>query len=54
VYGGQLLQIEADGAGDILGLRPRRGDAHREKLADKAHLVGCERWLLGDLEAAQA
>ena len=54
VHGRQLFEVERDGAGDILGLRTRRRDAHRDDLADEAHLVGCERGLLGDLEAAQA
>ena len=54
VHGRQFFQIERDRAGDILGLRTGRRDAHREKLTDEAHLVGRERGLLGDLEAAQA
>ena len=54
VHGRQFFEIERDGTGDILGLRTRRRDAHRDKLADETHLVGCERGLLGDLEAAQA
>ena len=54
VHGRQFFEVERDGTGDILGLRTRRRDAHRDKLADETHLVGCERGLFGDLEAAQA
>jgi hypothetical protein len=36
VHGRQFFQIERDRAGDILGLRSGRRDAHREKLTDES------------------
>ena len=53
VHGRQLVEIERDGTGDVLGLRARRRHAHGDQLADMANLVGCERRLFRDLEALE-
>jgi hypothetical protein len=50
----QFLEIERHGPGEVLGLCPRRSDAHRHQFAHMADFVGCERVLLRDFEAAQA
>jgi len=49
----QFLELERHRRGKVLGVRPRRGDAHGDQLADMANLVGGERRLLRHLEAAQ-
>src|SRR6516164_1309154 len=53
VNGRQFLELERHRRGKVLGVRPRRGDAHGDQLADMANLVGGERRLLRHLEAAQ-
>ena len=49
----QLLEIELDGSRDVLGFGAGSRDAHRDELADLAHLVGGEHRLLRDLEAGK-
>ena len=54
VHRRQLLEIDLDACGDILGLGPRPADAHRDELADLPHLLAREHRLLGCLESRQA
>ena len=54
VNGGQFLEIDRDALGDVLGLRARAPQAHRDELADLAHLVARKRRLLGGLEAGKS
>ncbi len=50
---GKLVVFDDHPARDVLGLRPRAGQADRDDLADVAELVGCEDRLGRMLEAAQ-
>ena len=50
----QLLEIDLDALGDVLGLGTAGGDAHRHRLADMAHAIHGQRMLRGRLEAGQA
>jgi hypothetical protein len=54
VHGRQLLQIDLDACGDILGLGPRLADAHRDELAHLSHLLVRKHRLLRRLEAREA
>ncbi len=50
---GQRIEVELDLAGEVLGLRPRRRNAHGDELADVAHLARREDRLQRGLEARQ-
>ena len=52
--GRQLLEVQGHARRDVLGLGARRGDAHRNELADVPDLAGRQRRLLRDLEAGQS
>ena len=52
-HDGQRLEVELDRGRQILGLRPRRRDAHGHELADVAHLARGEDRLGRGLEARQ-
>ena len=49
--GGQFLEFQRNGLRDILGFRPRRGNAHRDQLADVPQLFRRQYRLSGTLEA---
>ena len=51
--GGQLLEVDLDQRRDVLGFRAGRRNAHRDELADLAHLVLREDVLRRRLEALQ-
>ena len=51
---GQFLEIEPHLRRDVLGLGPRRRDAHRDQLADLPHLAGRQDRLVRGFEALQA
>ena len=50
----QLFEIDRDRAAMSSASRAGRRDAHRDQLADVAHLAGRQHRLLGHLEAGQA
>ena len=49
-HDGQLLELEVDRRGQVLGLRPRGGEAHGHELADVAHLARGETGWVDDLK----
>ena len=49
----QRLKIDLDHLGDVLGLGARGGDADGNAFADKAHLVLCQRVLVGGVVSRQ-
>ena len=51
--GGQLLELDLDQRRDVLGFRASRRDAHRDQLADLAHLALREHVLRRRLEALE-
>src|SRR5262249_30822788 len=51
---GQLFEGDFGRIGEVFGLGPRLRDAHRDQLADLAHLAAREDRLLGSLEALEA
>ena len=48
---GQLVELDVDLLGQVFGLGARRRDAHRDRLADEAHLAVRQRMPLGELVA---
>ena len=53
VHRRQRIEVDVDLRHQVLGLGPRRCDAHGNQLADIANFAGRKNWLHGRFEAGQ-